>query len=236
MEVTTRRESVEAKSPDPARQTDTHRFALVRTCGFQDYDTTVAAMRAFSFARDDSTPDEIWVTEHPSTYTLGQAGRIAHLRHAVDVPVVQVERGGQITFHGPGQLVVYPLIDIRRRGIKVRQLVSLIERSVVRALATYNLSASLKPGAPGVYVSHGEHLAKIAALGLKIVNGRSFHGLSLNVAMDLSPFDAIDVCGYADLKSVDLRSLGVSTTVEEAGRLVSQALLDELEAASEERR
>jgi len=195
----------------------------------------LAAMRAFTQSRDDATRDEIWVTEHPPTYTLGQAGRIAHLRHPVDVPVVHVERGGQITFHGPGQLVVYPLIDIRRRGIKVRALVSLIERSVMRALATYNLSPSLKAGAPGVYVRQGEHLAKIAALGLKIVNGRSLHGLSLNVAMDLTPFDAIDVCGDADLKSVDLRTLGVTTTVDEAGRRVSQALLDELESASDER-
>lgn len=208
---------------------------LVRYRGLRDYDATIAEMRAFTLARDESTPDEVWVLQHPATYTLGQAGRIAHLRHPVDVPVVHVERGGQITFHAPGQLVVYPLIDIRRRGIKVRALVALLERSVMRALATYNLTASLKSGAPGVYVEHRGQLAKVAALGLKIVNGRSFHGLSLNVAMDLTPFDAIDVCGYAELKSVDLRSLDVATTVDDAGVRVTQALLDELEAATEGR-
>ena len=234
MERTTEEGAVEATWPSDTRQSS-NVGPIVKNCGPQNYGAMLAAMRAFTSSRDESTRDEIWVTEHPATYTLGQAGRIEHLRHAVDVPVVHVERGGQITFHGPGQLVVYPLIDIRRRAIKVRALVALIERSVMRALATYNLSPSLKPGAPGVYVHYGDHLAKIAALGLKIVNGRSFHGLSLNVAMDLTPFDAIDVCGYADLKSVDLRTLGVMTTVEDAGRLVSQALLDELEVASQER-
>jgi len=194
-------------------------FATLRVVhlGLRPYDDSRDAMRAFTAARDEATRDELWLLEHPPVYTLGQAGRLAHLHGHVDVPVVRTERGGQITYHGPGQLVAYLLIDLRRRGIKVREFVQLIEAAVIETLATYNLAGRLKPGAPGVYVLHEGALQKIAALGLKIVNGRSFHGLSINVAMDLAPYAHIDACGYPGLKSIDMAMLGVATSPREVG-------------------
>ena len=155
-----------------------------------------------------------------------------HLHGDVDIPVVRTERGGQITYHGPGQLIAYLLIDLRRRGIKVREFVQLIEAAVVDVLATYNLLGRLKPGAPGVYVLHEGELQKIAALGLKIVNGRSFHGLSINVAMDLSPYARIDACGYPGLKSIDMKSLGVSTSLQDVGDRFAAIIAQRLDAPS----
>ena len=197
-------------------------------------------MVEFTSARVESTPDEIWLLEHEPVYTLGQAGRIAHLHGEVDIPVVHTERGGQITYHGPGQLIAYVLIDLKRRGIKVREFVTLLERSVIDVLAAYNRVGRVKPGAPGVYVMHEGELQKIAALGLKIVNGRSFHGLALNVAMDLAPYGRIDACGYAGLKSIDMATLGASASMsarvpvslEALGDRLAAILIEQIEVAS----
>ncbi len=191
-------------------------------------------MIAFTNARTESTPDEIWLLEHEPVYTLGQAGRIAHLHGDVDIPVVHTERGGQITYHGPGQSIAYVLIDLKRRGIKVREFVALLERSVIEVLAAYNLAGVVKPGAPGVYVMHEGELQKIAALGLKIVNGRSFHGVAVNVAMDLAPYGRIDACGYPGLKSIDVASLVASrsASVEEFADRLAATLIDGIDAAS----
>lgn len=201
---------------------------VIRTLDLRPYAVTRQAMIDFTTARDAATPDEIWLLQHESIYTLGQAGRLAHLHGEVDVPVVHIERGGQITYHGPGQLVAYLLIDLRRRGIKVREFVQLIEASIVEVLAAYNLAARIRPGAPGVYVQHDGELSKIAALGLKIVNGCSFHGLSLNVAMDLTPYASIDACGYPGLGSVDMRSLGVDASPATVGQELAMVLIDRL--------
>ena len=203
----------------------------IRTFGIEPYEATREAMRAFTAGRDETTTDEIWLLQHEPVYTLGQAGRLVHLRSAVTVPVVHTERGGQITYHGPGQLIAYLLIDLRRRGVKVREFVRLIEDSIVEVLATYNLAACTKPGAPGVYVPHDDELQKVAALGLKIVNGRSFHGLSLNVSMDLAPFDAIDACGYEGLRTIDLASLGIRTSLSDVGDRLSATLIRRLAAS-----
>jgi lipoyl(octanoyl) transferase len=203
---------------------------VVRPLGLQPYVPTREAMIAFTTSRTATTPDEVWLLEHPPVYTFGQAGRPEHLHDAGAIAVEQTERGGQVTYHGPGQLVAYLLVDLRRRGIKVREFVRLIEETVIEVLATYNLEGRLKPGAPGVYVPVGGDLQKVAALGLKIVNGRSFHGVSLNVAMDLAPYAGIDACGYPGLKSVDLATLGVSTSVEAAGDAIAERFAAHLHA------
>ncbi len=205
---------------------------VVRALGVRPYPSTLDAMRAFTTGRDDATVDEIWLLEHEPVYTLGQAGRLEHLHGEVAIPVLRTERGGQITYHGPGQLVAYLLIDLRRRGIKVREFVQLIECAVIEGLATYNLAAETKPGAPGVYVRRHDELQKIAALGLKIVNGRSFHGLSVNVAMDLMPYASIDACGYPGLRTTDLRSLGIDTTTASVGTVLAGILIGRIERAS----
>jgi lipoyl(octanoyl) transferase len=204
----------------------------VRWLGPQPYAPTRDAMITFTAKRDDATPDEFWLLEHPPVYTLGQAGRLLHLHGDVDIPVVRTERGGQITYHGPGQLVAYLLIDLRRRGIKVREFVQLIEASVIELLAAYNLPAQVKAGAPGVYVMRDAELQKVAALGLKIVNGRSFHGLSLNIAMDLAPYARIDACGYPGLKSIDMASLGVEVSLPTVGQRLAAILSGRIEAAT----
>jgi len=204
----------------------------VERLGTQPYYETREAMRAFTAERDGATLDELWLLQHPPVYTLGQAGRLVHLHGDVAIPVVRTERGGQITYHGPGQLIGYLLIDLRRRGIKVREFVQLIEATIVETLATYNLPGHSKPGAPGVYVAHEGELQKIAALGLKIVNGRSFHGLSINVAMDLTPYAPIDACGYPGLKSIDMAALGVTASPEDVGDRLAAILARRLDAAS----
>jgi lipoyl(octanoyl) transferase len=171
-----------------------------RELGLVDYEPTWQAMQRFTNERDAATADEIWLLQHPPVFTQGQAGKPEHLLLPGDIPVVQVDRGGQVTYHGPGQLVAYLLLDVRRSGLGVRELVSRIERSLVELLASYGVSASAKPDAPGVYVDG----AKIASLGLRIRNGRSFHGLALNVDMDLAPFRRINPCGYAGMAMTQL--------------------------------
>lgn len=190
--------------------------------GREDYAPCFDAMRAFTAARTADTPDQIWLVEHPPVYTLGQAGDPSHLL-APDpgIPLVKIDRGGQITYHGPGQVVAYLLLDLRRRQLMVRELVHAIEQAVLDTLAAYNLAAERKPGAPGIYLSDGPHRgAKIAALGLKIRNGCSYHGVSLNVRMDLAPFLRINPCGYAGLETVDMATAGATIAVADAdGRI-----------------
>ena len=186
---------------------------LVRRLGQVDYEPTWHAMRAFTDARDGATPDEVWLLQHPPVYTLGQAGRPEHLLRDTGIPLVRIDRGGQITYHGPGQLVAYLLIDLHRRHLKVRELVHMMEQAIIDCLADYGVDARRKAGAPGVYMG-GD---KIAALGLRVRNGCSYHGLSLNVDMDLAPFSWINPCGYEGLKTVQLRDYGVTDDVPAVG-------------------
>lgn len=200
----------------------------VRSLGLADYLPTVATMREFTLNRTAETPDELWVLEHPPVYTLGQ-GADAKFgpRIANGVPVVQAERGGEITYHGPGQAVVYTLVDIARRGIKVKPFVALLEQCVIDFLAGSGVQAGRKAGAPGVYVGG----AKIAALGIRVTRGRAWHGLSLNVDMDLSPFDAIDPCGYPGLSVVQAKQFGIQGTAKELGNRLAQLLAQRLDDA-----
>ncbi|EIC19734.1 lipoyl(octanoyl) transferase LipB [Thiorhodovibrio frisius] len=177
---------------------------VVRQLGRRAYSDTLAQMVAFTDGRDANTPDELWVVEHDSVFTLGQAGRREHLLNPGDIPVIQSDRGGQVTYHGPGQVVVYVLLDLRRLGLGVRQLVNLLEQAVVVVLDAQGIAAATRAGAPGVYVG----AAKIAALGLRVRRSCSYHGLALNVAMDLAPFSRIHPCGYPGLKVTQMADLG----------------------------
>jgi lipoyl(octanoyl) transferase len=198
---------------------------IVKRLGRVDYEPTFRAMQTFTATRTPETPDELWIVEHPPVYTLGQAGKPEHILRDVGIPVVRIDRGGQVTYHGPGQVVIYLLVDLARRKIKVRELVSAIEQAVIDLLAEDGVTAARRDGAPGVYV--GE--AKIAALGLRIRNGCSYHGVALNVDMDLSPFAAINPCGYAGLEVTQTRDLDIPLTAHEAGELLSQHLLQQLD-------
>ena len=173
---------------------------IVRHLGLVDYQPTLDAMRRLTAERDAATPDEIWLLQHPPVFTQGQAGKAEHVLAAGDIPVIQVERGGQVTYHGPGQLVGYLMLDLRRRGLGVRELVTAMEESLVELLAGYGVEAAPKPDAPGVYVDG----AKIASLGLRVRRGCSFHGLALNVDMDMQPFSRINPCGYSGLRMTQL--------------------------------
>jgi lipoyl(octanoyl) transferase len=205
--------------------------ALIRHLGLADYDSTFAAMREFTAARTPDTRDELWIVEHPPVFTLGLGADRAHILVGDNaIPVVQTDRGGEVTYHGPGQVVIYVLMDLRRNKpggkLYARQFVTKIEQAVIDVLAAYNLAGERIAGAPGIYMAKGPHQgAKIAALGLKVkANGCTYHGVSLNVAMDLSPFSMINPCGYAGLQTVDMRSVGVKADL--AG--VQQALADAL--------
>ena len=188
----------------------------VRELGLVEYLPTWQAMQHFTNNRGPQTADEVWLLQHFPVFTQGQAGKAEHLLLPGDIPVVQADRGGQVTYHGPGQLVGYLLLDVRRLGFGVRELVNRIEHSLIDLLAGYGVEAAAKPDAPGVYVDG----AKIASLGLRIRNGRSFHGLALNVDMDLEPFQRINPCGYAGLKMTQLRDLvGPVDFAEVMGRL-----------------
>ncbi|MDD2664950.1 MAG: lipoyl(octanoyl) transferase LipB [Dechloromonas sp.] len=198
---------------------------VVRRLGRVEYEPTFQAMQDFTATRTADTPDELWVVEHPPVYTLGQAGKPEHVLRDVGIPLVRIDRGGQVTYHGPGQVVIYLLLDLPRLKIKVRELVSAIEQAVIDLLGEQGVVAQRRDGAPGVYVGD----AKIAALGLRIRNGCSYHGVSLNVDMDLSPFDAINPCGYAGLKVIQTRDLNLPLTAHEAGERLSQHLLQQLE-------
>jgi len=197
----------------------------VRELGLAGYEPTWRAMQAFTAQRDAGTPDEIWVLQHPPVYTLGIAGKAEHLpRTANGIPVVKIDRGGQITYHGPGQVVIYLLLDMRRRVLTVRPLVRMMEQAVINLLAEYGIAAQGRTAAPGVYVND----AKIAALGLRISKGCCYHGLALNVDMDLSPFHAINPCGYPGLEVTQMRDLGITDTPERVAAKLTRHLLQVL--------
>jgi lipoyl(octanoyl) transferase len=198
---------------------------LVRHLGRTDYTQTWLAMQQFNADRTPSTADEVWVTEHFPVYTLGLNRQGVRLPNASDIPLVMTDRGGKITYHGPGQLIIYPLLDLKRHGLSVRKLVSVLENSVIAWLAEYGVQAQAKSNAPGVYVQE----AKIAALGLRIKNNGSYHGLSVNVAMDLSPFGAIDPCGYAGLAVTQTQELGLQLTLSQAAEQLTAKLVKQLE-------
>lgn len=226
---------------------------IVKHLGRVDYGTTFDAMRAFTASRTEHTPDELWLCEHPPTFTQGLAGGAHHILAAGDIPVVATDRGGQVTYHGPGQVMAYPLIDLKRRGYFVKEYVYRLEESVIRTLAHLGLTGHRVAGAPGIYVrreapgSHallpsrpqGKHttsgsmapespsftgLGKIAALGIKVSRHCTYHGASLNVAMDLEPFDRINPCGYAGLATVDLFTMGVAPPQAQVTELWSHEL------------
>jgi lipoyl(octanoyl) transferase len=178
---------------------------VLKHLGRVEYETALAAMKRFSDAREATTPDEIWFLEHPPVYTLGLSGRREHVLDAGDTPVVHTDRGGQVTYHGPGQLVVYTLLDLRRNGIGIRPLVTRLEQSVIDLLDEFGIEGARRAGAPGVYVNG----AKIAALGVRVRRGCCYHGLALNVSMDLAPYRGINPCGYAGLAVTQLADLGV---------------------------
>jgi lipoyl(octanoyl) transferase len=186
---------------------------LARRLGVVAYASTYDAMRSFNTGRTAATPDELWVLEHPPVYTAGIAARAAHFPRSSAIPLVRVDRGGQITYHGPGQAIVYTLVDLERRHLTVSGMVALIEDAVIGLLAERGAAAQRKPGAPGVYVEG----AKIAALGLRVRRGCCYHGVALNVAMDLAPFSDIDPCGYPGLKVTQTSALGVAGSAEDLG-------------------
>jgi len=189
---------------------------VLREPGVVGYLPTLRSMREFTATRGDSTPDELWLLQHPPVFTQGQAGRARHLLAPGDIPVIQSDRGGQVTYHGPGQWVLYLLVDLRRRQLGVRDLVSLIEHSLVELLAEYGIAAATRPGAPGVYVSD----EKIASLGLRVRRGCTYHGMALNVDVDLEPFERINPCGYEGLRVTSMQRLlpGAALDVDAVGR------------------
>lgn len=193
---------------------------IIRQLGTVAYEEAYSRMQAFTAARDDTTPDEFWLLQHPPVYTLGRGARDGHLHQTGEIPVVKTDRGGQVTYHGPGQLIVYVLVDLKRRGYGVRSLVQRMEQALIDYLATHSIIASRRYGAPGVYVGD----AKIAALGLRVRNGCSYHGLALNVDMDLAPFDRIDPCGYPGLAVTRLSEHGIADTMP----LIADELLGHL--------
>lgn len=197
----------------------------IHTLGLVDYLATWDAMKRFTAARTTTTPDEIWLVQHPPTYTQGLAGKPEHLLNPTRIPVIQIDRGGQITYHGPGQIVAYLLLDMRRMKIGVRELVTLMEQAVIDLLAEFAVTACAKRDAPGVYVNG----AKIAALGLKIKNGRCYHGLSFNVDMDLTPFSHINPCGYAGLQVTQTCELGITASINELQAQLAQNLVYSLQ-------
>ncbi|HEX4326317.1 MAG TPA: lipoyl(octanoyl) transferase LipB [Burkholderiales bacterium] len=204
-------------------------FALrVRRLGLTEHAAAFAAMRQFTAARDANSPDEIWLTEHAPVYTLGLAGKPEHVLDPGHIPVVAIDRGGQVTYHGPGQVVAYMLIDLRRRDLKVRELVARIEDAVIATLAGYGVPGHRRAGMPGVYV----HDAKIAALGLKVKNGCTYHGVSLNVAMDLTPFAGINPCGYEGLAAAQLNQFVPGASAEDAGGRLAAQLAAVLESTT----
>jgi lipoyl(octanoyl) transferase len=200
---------------------------LIRNLGRTDYEATWHAMQAFTAARDADTADELWLTEHAPVYTLGLNRKDVAPPNRNDIPLVCVDRGGKITYHGPGQAVVYLLIDLKRKGWKVRQLVSAMENAIIALLARHGIKGYAREDAPGVYVND----TKVASLGLRLRNGCCYHGLALNVDMDLTPFDAIDPCGYRGLQVTQLHSLGIATTIGRTSAALSELLTAQLNCA-----
>ncbi|KPK09327.1 MAG: lipoate--protein ligase [Betaproteobacteria bacterium SG8_39] len=197
-----------------------HPGLVLKRLGCVEYLEALEAMRRFTRTRDAHTPDALWLLEHPPVYTLGQGADPKHGPRHGDIPVLRVERGGEVTYHGPGQVVLYTLVDLGRRAIRVRDFVCLLEQAVIDLLATHGVRAERRPGAPGVYVDD----AKVAALGIRVARGRAFHGLALNVDMDLAPFEAIDPCGYPGLRVTQTRDLGIALTPAQAGAALAAQL------------
>jgi lipoyl(octanoyl) transferase len=215
---------------------------LIRPLGQAAYLPTYEAMQAFTAGRDADTPDELWICEHPPVFTQGLAGQADHLLMPGHIPVIQTNRGGQVTFHGPGQVMAYPLVNLQRAGYYVKEYVYKLEESVIRTLSHFGVTGHRVAGAPGIYVrlddpfSHAaltgpanpsdpfKGLGKISALGIKVSRHCTYHGVALNVAMDLEPFDRINPCGYAGLKTVDLSTMGIDTTWDEAARVLAEQL------------
>ncbi len=220
---------------------------LIKTLGRVEYAPTYDAMRAFTEARTPDTPDELWICEHPPVYTQGLAGKPEHVLDAHGIPIVATNRGGQVTFHGPGQVVAYPLVDLRRLGIYVKEYVFRIEQAVLKTLEHFGVTGHRVPGAPGIYVKLDDPfghaaltlpqpegdtfrgLGKIAALGIKVANHCTYHGVALNVAMDLAPFHGINPCGYAGLETIDLAKIGVSTDWATVAQQLAQRLASQLQ-------
>lgn len=217
----------------------------IKRLGRCDWATTAAAMQAFTEARTDDTPDELWLAEHDPVFTLGIAGRAEHVLDASDIPVRSSNRGGQVTYHGPGQVLAYPLLDLKRQGIFVKEYVYRLEAAVLRVLQDLGITGHRVSGAPGLYVRPGDPfshaalhgptdprapfrgLAKIAALGIKVSRHRAYHGLALNVEMDLAPFERIEPCGYAGLQTIDLARLGITLTWAEAADRLAARLVNQ---------
>jgi lipoyl(octanoyl) transferase len=220
---------------------------LLKTFGLADYQPMVAAMQAFTAARTDATPDELWLCEHPPTFTQGLAGKPEHVLGAGDIPVIQTNRGGQVTYHGLGQITAYPLIDLKRAGYFVKEYVYKLEEAVIRTLAHFGITGLRVRSAPGIYVrlddplSHTgiglagihdsaesvflrERLGKVAALGIKVSRHFTYHGVALNVAMDLEPFSRINPCGYSGLQTVDMKTLGVDASLDEVQAVFARQL------------
>lgn len=207
----TREKRVRRETPEP----------VIRRLGRVDYEPTWRAMQRFTDERDSSTPDEIWFLEHPPVFTLGMNASRAHVLAPGDIPVVQIDRGGQVTYHGPGQLVVYPLIDLRRAGLGIRDLVTALERSVITLAADYGITAECRRNAPGVYVDG----RKLASVGIRVRRGASYHGLAMNVNLDLEPFGRINPCGYEGLEMTRLADLGGTGSVAAAADVLEPHLL-----------
>lgn len=201
-----------------------HPLILLKYLGRVEYEPTWHAMQTFTAERGPDTPDEIWLLEHAPVFTLGLAGKREHILHTTEIPIIPIDRGGQVTYHGPGQVVAYLLLDLKRRGYGVRELVTRMEQTVIDLLAHYGVTAQRRERAPGVYIAG----KKIAALGLRIKRGMSYHGLALNVDMDLTPFTHINPCGYAGLEATQLKDLGIAVDCAEVSRALGTMLQERL--------
>jgi len=202
---------------------------VVRSLGRRQYEPLWRAMQRFTELRNETTADELWFTEHPRVFTLGLNGRREHLLAPGDIPVIQTDRGGQVTYHGPGQLMIYPLIDLKRAKLGIRDLLTALEASIVDLAASFGIEAATRADAPGVYVAG----RKLASVGLRVRRGASYHGMALNVDLDLEPFSRINPCGFTDLEITDLRRLGVSESLADISRRLQQPLLPRLGFAEE---
>ncbi len=210
--------------PSTIQHAGRERAVEIRSLGRREYEPLWRSMQAFTNSRGDETPDEIWFTEHPPVFTLGLNASREHVLAPGDIPVIQIDRGGQVTYHGPGQLMVYPLIDLRRAGLGVRDLVTALEQSIIDLAAQYNIVAASRADAPGVYVQG----KKIGSVGLRVRRNSSYHGMALNVDMDLEPFTRINPCGFEDLEVTDLAELGVTKDLSELARDLEPYLLRHL--------
>jgi lipoyl(octanoyl) transferase len=208
----------------PAEQLPETSVIVVRDLGMQDYEPLWRGMQQFTETRSPQTPDEIWFTEHPPVFTLGLNASREHLLAPGDIPVIQVDRGGQVTYHGPGQLMIYPMIDLRRAKLGVRDLVTALERAIIDLVAEFDIEATCRKDAPGVYVEE----RKIASVGLRVRRGASYHGMALNIDVDLEPFSRINPCGFSELEVRDLRALGIESSRSDIQARVQARLLRDL--------